>query len=649
MIGAPFHYTPTGKSVSHACPADTRFFVADPGNPVSTTFVARTRYSDILIADLPPNKEFSRIYTTPLFERISSVSGLPHQPWYLVTLIRFGDGIDDRSSTRSIFIDFQDGTAHEFPLSTRTFDWQIARWACAPDSPNFGFIFCSLDGVIQLFELTYDRSLLNFKVSPRGYFRAHICRTGFLGKRDPPALFCYNPETGQPSIGESYPLPPNLPITLRADVRIFFRDRFQAVSLFSRTHRVLIYATNRLMTIVVPLSRQYMTINVDYLDLRLPPGLVRVGGKGLRIGYDPAEAPYQPISNLPFAFQREGFVLVGAPLGWVTILLLDQADRVRGAFLSELPERGTPLHWMMPLTEGADQVLVRETGDFFEFGINPRYFIDQDPRWIIPILHESFSRGITDLGSILTPAALRIYWNGEIFNEMLLLLLNQTYHEFTFGSRVCSTFCKPRFFKDFLSLFHSYSDPPKTSFTEPIYCFREFEVKAPRAFTFLPLANLSALFLKVLDLLDDPIFEIRHWSPDVQFYAWLQIFALRISLTRGPSPQSPVRAVPGIFPANCSRFITQTWSSHDLLPLAHAWPPVEARPTTKAKAARLWWHLRTHPLKMIETSAPSSQLRMFELVEQVTNQSAGEESGPLLFSLHQHLLGLDLSQPIDDF
>jgi hypothetical protein len=103
------------------------------------------------------------------------------------------------------------------------------------------------------------------------------------------------------------------------------------------------------------------------------------------------------------------------------------------------------------------------------------------------------------------------------------------------------------------------------------------------------------------------------------------------------------------FPKDISGRILQTWSARNMLPIAHNWPDISSPLLNEpnhlpAKAQRLWWYLRTQTVSMTESSGVT-RAKMFEFVEQLTNKT---DSGPIVFSLHQYLLGIDMTNPICD-
>jgi hypothetical protein len=514
--------------------------------------------------------------------------------------------------------------------------------------------------------MTYENSPSSFKINLKRSFQSQIFRTGYIGSIEQGAVTCAASVTGQLGFSDSSrleacPLPPTIDWMMNSEVRIFVTRPRRALIPPLTVQRVIIHTNPYVLTVVVPFAHQAMTIRIDYLDIELPAGLAtddrRCGEKPLPfLNYQRSEAPYQPASRLPFAFYYNEFVLVAAPRGSVTAFLIDQADRLRAAFRTEVPVPvgGVALHRTSSLTSCAVRLLHIDSGDVFEYRTNARFFVERNPRWIVPLLHEAIRHPQFSLASLLSREVMRVYWNGEVFNEFVLLALNRRGPSQNFAQRVCSTFAKPRFFRQLTELFEEFAPsnsrglPERSRTVEPLYSFRELESKARH----VEWLDVAALFVRVLELLQSRDCDVALFPPEVQYHAWLQITAIRTSIA---PPQVALRIDPR-FPPDVPARIIRTWSARNMLPLAYGWPavPLSGLPIdqdsqeNQVKARRVWWHLHTKPVQMVRTSGVEPHTKMFEFVEQVTNQIAGAESGPLLFSLHQYLLGIDMTKPISD-
>jgi hypothetical protein len=284
--------------------------------------------------------------------------------------------------------------------------------------------------------------------------------------------------------------------------------------------------------------------------------------------------------------------------------------------------------------------VVRDTGEVIAFALNPAFFVAQNPRWVVPLLHDAVRHCPFDFASVVTRAVLRVYWNGEVFSEMLLLEFNLQHRQAALAEQ-CSTFAKPRFFMDAFRLFDRF-DPPPPPPERRVSNFRELEGRE----------GVAAIFGKVLKLMDAPLFDVRRFALDTQFHSWLQLTAIRASLLQ---PGAVLRIDPSIFPPDYPPRVTQTWAARNMLPADHNWQPVETeglpldgpRTGMAGRATRLWWFLRSHPLSMVRSSGESTG-RMFAHVEQLTNKTSGGQIGPIVFSLHQYLMGLNFTDPIGE-
>jgi hypothetical protein len=255
---------------------------------------------------------------------------------------------------------------------------------------------------------------------------------------------------------------------------------------------------------------------------------------------------------------------------------------------------------------------------------------------------------------------LKVYWNGEVFNEMLLLEFNRINKSSQFAQKVCSTFAKRRFFKDGLSLFEAFecqrvSSAERQKCVSTIYNFREIEQKAPKAMeTPSGSGEFSSVGPAIWSILDSPLFDVRTYPKNIQFPSWLQVTAIRASIV---PLQHPVTIATSLIPEDLSAKVLETWASRSMLPIEQNWSEIETNglqadsppDELQKKAQRLWWYLRSEPVEMTSTSGGRPNTKMFEYVEQLTNKTrGGNQSGPILFSLHQYLLGVSMNEPICD-
>jgi hypothetical protein len=647
----PFVFEPTGFKVDPNAPTDTKYYNIDPSNSVSQLFVGRSKHRDFLYRSDPEHQTFRRMYASPLCERILSASISPTSNWYLVTLLRFGDGIDPSPNTRSIFLDCTGTDCVEYPASNRTFGWQYAAWA-GPGDPTV-FVYGGTNDLIRSYEVTCDRSITSFRVTPRRSMSGHLLRCGFVANSANTGMVNMSNPTWQQSLSDGSrdlcPLPP-LDLTGRAEVRVFSTPYRRSVSSQVNVERCVIHSST-ILTVVIPFSGWEMPIAINYLANSERIGAGLTPDNELFLNYDPLSDYSQPVSRLPFAFYSREFIFLAVPKDCATGFLIDQADRVRACFQMKLDSNELSLHRMKSITDSGSRVLSIDTGQIFTGKLNPEYFVQRDPTLIVPLLHIAIDYPDFRLSKLVTPEILKTYWNGEIFNEMILLELTVKKPEFgVFVERVSSTFAKPRFFT---TLFQDFELPIKTSSKssiDPLYTFREIETKVGRLSDICPGLDNRSFFGAVLETSRKPMFDPREYSENVRFHTWLQINAIRFSIA--PNLKLPENEQ---LPPNVHQRVAATWAARGLTKASTAWvtewenPPIDApHEEVMPKAHRAWWHLRTEKVEMKETSHAPRLAKMFEYVEQLTTRTTGAASGPLLFTVHQALLGVELNHPICD-
>ncbi|KAK8881787.1 hypothetical protein M9Y10_044423 [Tritrichomonas musculus] len=577
----------------------TRFYSADTANPNSTLFIARSQYYDTLIHQLPEG--FISIYHTQFSERIYSASVLDTQRWYLITILRFNDGIEMRPSYRSIFIAVpnfklgspfisyntnitklqdshkQSGVAQTdkndqdtekvflnsviYPVSSRTYFPQYVSWTCFNSSL---FMFTIFDNKIHTLEITYDKSTVTYKITPRtttkGYsFRSVISsniphvysihsstQNVHPSTNRPPFLSpgnininkinnsCVSPfliDKTRTDIPIKFKLPDEIKIDPNTEFHIFISPQRRSIEPPLSEDRCAIFANLNEISIVFPSSGFFIKIPYKYdieeykiLAKKYNPNIIinenaRINKRGSScyksvhdyVGYTQEEAYYRPASRIPLYLFENGLLLIAVPRGFITAVLIDQDDRIRASFMVTVFDQKSidsdqneisnnriiensnnnnsnndnnnytnnqinnedsnleKLYNVFSLNDKASRVLCETTGDIFKLTLNPSFFASRDPRFIIPLLHYFIhhKKGINFLSNsiiiknnidnnviqLINEKSLQTFWNGEIFNEILLLLFNTSSICGTFGEKVCSTFAKPHFYKQWTSLF----------------------------------------------------------------------------------------------------------------------------------------------------------------------------------------------------
>ena len=167
----PFIFIETGNKLFNTPSNDTKYFVVDHTNSNCTLFISRSKFTDSLIHSSSDYSNFNIVYTTKITERIFNASVLASKKWYLIVLLRFGDGIDPRPSYRSIFVFNNGNQIIELPASTRTFGPQHVAWTYSPDLPVF--LHSTYQGIIRTYELNFEYGI-NYKISPKRSHEGYI-------------------------------------------------------------------------------------------------------------------------------------------------------------------------------------------------------------------------------------------------------------------------------------------------------------------------------------------------------------------------------------------------------------------------------------------------------------------------------------------
>lgn len=545
----------------------TRFYPADTSNP--NLFIARSQYYDTLIHQLPEG--FISIYHTKFGERIFSASVLDSQKWYLITILRFGDGIEMRPSYRSIFlaitnfkliipyisniskaISLQNSTNHDeykqfdkwntdieriflnsvvYPVSTRTYFPQYVSWTYFNSSL---FMFTVFDNKIHTFEVAYDKASVTYKISHKttanGYsFRSalflntphvYLIQSGNKKSRAPLNLpqcaspynnsqnnnhDCISPviiDRTKSDIPIKFKLPDEIKICPSTEIHVFISPFRRKITQQINEDRCILVANLDNLYIVFPSSGYFIDIPNDY-KIEEYIEIAKKSNPNIKInikpkdsndnnnnhdyaGYSMEEAYFRPASRMPLYLFENNLLLVAAPQGFITAILIDQDDRIRASFMVPTFEHKNKndndnddksyddLHNLFSLNNKASYALSETTGEIFKMQLNAVFFASKNPLYVIPLLHyfihpkkdvEFLTNSIIiknkidcSIIQLVTEDALQMFWNCEIFNEILLLQFNTSNSNATFRERVCSTFAKSHFYKQCNSLFVAYEN-----------------------------------------------------------------------------------------------------------------------------------------------------------------------------------------------
>ena len=666
---APLIFKPTGEKLLKNASAGTKYYVTDTANSLNTLFISRGKFRDILIQANSKLNQFQKVYETRLTERIFSASAMPGKKWFLIVLLMFGDGIDPRPCYRSIFVTVTGSKIQELPVSTKTYYPQNLSWAYSSDAPVFLHTSFVLEKppVIGTYDLNYDPPTSTFSVIPKKVFDNYLWfSTGMMGQMQHTYIIMSDQNGGllftDRTKADLYPKTCTLPngtlINANTEFKTFGSGRSSNSQ--KNSQRCLLQTTLEKLTIILPTSLKKAEMPLDYVALTPQSNqdnneilhfITSSDMKDANLLCSPLDISMFPTSRLPFSFYKNDFFLVGAPFGHVTGFLLDQADRVRASFTTPIPQENIFLHSMTSLNDKASFCLYQETGEIYTCEINYDFFVKRDPRFILPLLHTYItSSDEKPLAPLITKRLLRTFWNGEFFNEALLLLFNARQPKHAFADKICSTFIDAKRLED--SLFIEFAERPRNEYiAEPFKSFPELVRKLPHALIeLLPqsLQDLNSLLHTLCQMLDDAYFDTSSFALEVQFESWLQIQALKHSL----EPNEPITSKRSRFSENVSPEILSIWGMREMMDLSEIMPipkdsiiPAECPDEDKMNSVeRIWWFLRTQKVQMTETQDNLHLTNLFQYVEQVTNKT--NDSGPAFFSIHQFLLEPEMDHPI---
>jgi len=665
----PFLFSSTGHKLLPNNPSNTKYYVIDQINANNILFIARSKFSDSLILGSSDFSSFIVIYTTRITERIYNASALPSKKWFLIVLLRFGDGIDPRPSYRSIFVTNQNNQIIELPVSTRTFSPQSVSWAYSPDNPVF--LHSTFKGTIRTFEFSYDE-LASYKISFRrvheGYTWFSAGTVGsiphtYMIQVDQNGSNCvFTDRTKTDLYPKMCPLPSNLCVNSQSEFKVF-SSPYRRSNMQLPTQRCIIHASPSELTVILPFSPKKFSIPIDYLTIPvLKPGsdasfICSSDLNIAKITINPLDVAEYPATKLPFVYYQNELCIIGAPYGYLTCFLIDHADRVRACFRAQIPESCYYIHTMSILTETGTHVMQQKDGGIFECDLNPLFFIEKDHRFVLPILHSAIGPKnvtINSLAKFINLGVLKTFWNCEVYSEALLLLFNSKYCQRLFCDKICSTFCNSNRYSDLEMLFTEFAERLRPDMAEICHSFSDIEKRVPKSLIDSlppPYNDINCIFDTLVDLLNDDFFKEDTIEPDSRFASWLQITALKHSLTKTKSIQSHVSN----FPKDTNELITQVWAMRDMIPLEekllmpeeHKLHVVDNYHPDFQDVNRIWWFLRSQKVKIVLNKEEKMQSSIFFHVEQATGRT--NDSASNFFSVHQYLLGLEMNQPIFDF
>lgn len=583
--------SPLQKSEDHPC-----YFIADPFNSPSHHVVARGRYTDKLILCDNAYTKFTLIYETRTAERIFFVSVEQSKPWYLIVLMRFGDGIDFHTNYCSIFVSKENDRTVCLPLSKKTSSPQLVSWAYQSESNLF--LYTEFNDEVKIYKLNYNPAKCSYKITLQheqgDYF---TFRTGFTRKSQYCTLLsksCGNKlkdcSKMDFSLKKQINLPKSFRIAEKDDIIICRIQNKQFNSLQYSSQRYILITNANVLFVILPASQYFMQIPLDYLpknENQQKKDLEMVRSK---INFDPINAQFQPYSKLPLSFFANDFLMIGAPKGYLTSVLVDIKNNPRIVIQTKIPDSELFIHSLSSFTKTCKYVLNQYNGEILSISINPIYLIKQDPHFIILIMHYiNLKKELHLFPGYLVEETLKLFWNCEIFNELLLLLHNlylapkNQIENKVILENVGSTFSKYYSNINTDNNFHRYDsrgtviETPDDSITQThIYnSFQSLEINKlfpQETFNYLSLS----LFIDIIEnqnkirteIKNDP-FDFNSYAKEIQYPVMLQLSALKHIFYLNAGKPLSNNNYPffdfSIFPKNLPTPIYSYWNANNLL------------------------------------------------------------------------------------
>ncbi|KAH0787953.1 hypothetical protein GPJ56_008161 [Histomonas meleagridis] len=227
----------------------------------------------------------------------------------------------------------------------------------------------------------------------------------------------------------SYYIPKCVCFTEKDEFKLFRLDLYQTFKMPMSFPQFTLIVNDTVLNVLIPPSSQNIQINVDYLTAT-PDNETAIACEELaplclkdaKVCFDPRNASQQPYTKLPFYYFSKNVLMIGAPKGFITTILLGQKNRIRCIFLTLVPDNSS-YNQMYPLID--KYAISTVSGKFYNFKINYKFFIDQDPQYIIPYLHTQMNNEKFKLSEVLSESVLMSFWNSMVFNELLLICFNK--------------------------------------------------------------------------------------------------------------------------------------------------------------------------------------------------------------------------------
>lgn len=649
---------------------DTRYYVIDHANQTQCLCVGRSKYFDTLYRISTYYWQYNKIYRTRLCERIFSASYSSATNSYLIVLLLLGDGIDPRRSYRSIFVSEINGSIAEYPVSNKTFHPQLISWKFPSESNLFMYISTEKeDSFARTYDLKFDEQI-SFKASLKKELEAiHWFGNGYHDQYGSPPIqpahsfiikstkqnkYIFSDQNNTDNIQKPCDLPKEIKPGPSDQIRSFSynpKHRRHLVLPQLSNIRCLVYAKEKEFYIIIPNSHVYFKQQIKsyYRANEYFPS-------------DDGFPIYQEhVSRIPFVIYHNDLILYASTYKVFTCILIDQFDRIRAVFDVDIPDH-QDIHMITSLNDNGYYLVSQKNGNILSCSINPMYFIHTNPKFVIPLLHNNISHicnSKLNLQQYITQETLRTYWNGEIYNELLLLYLRGDFLKITF-QKVCSTFINSKRFQSELSRFTKY-EGEKMQDPEEHHNFRDICNNDKISKTLFENVNecqdVRSFYKKLIEYLSNQYFDVMNLAENVQFFAYMQIQSIKLSFSPWSSPYTSkiIQQFEPTFFINISECIQDMWIAEEMLPISLTWPKAPEKrhifnqltggESKSNLIQRVFWDIHKQDVLLDVELSDTSPINMMNYVEQLTIKTNNNNAANVC-DVYQYLLGVEWFKPI---
>lgn len=427
--------------VNENIPLGTKFYSAVPSYIKSSLFISRSKYFDNLI--LIRKTKFHLIYKTEGGDRIVDVSYLPSNHWFLIVLKSF-DGNEfsrtNRAYYRTIFYSYQN--KKWYPISSAS--PEIQRMTFFQQNESVSILYLS-HGILKYYDFSYDDETNSVKMVEKktkndvvNYLNANNGATtkfALIIKKNDEVFIKEKQFIGK---NNKIQLPTNIDFS-DIKYKLFYKSTDPKKNI-----RCMIYDSEDKLNVVIPGSYSYCSFDKDLTWVK--------NDEPLTI----PEYSNIPFSTIPFSFYHNDILFMITQNNYVVLILIDGEYKVRVFSSLEIKDFDLTNHSVISLDNKPNGDALTREGEIIKCKINYTYFITKNPLFIIPILH-LIDLSKEKISPYINEQELKIFWNGEVFQEILLLFFNFYLLNFvkegnditnSFEEIISSTFAKSSFYPE---------------------------------------------------------------------------------------------------------------------------------------------------------------------------------------------------------